>query len=379
MKIAIVHDYFTQLGGAERVAEQLLHFLPGADVFTTVALPECLPPGLKGVPLTTSWMQHLPLMRQYYRLYFLLYPLAVRALDLADYDLVLTSSSGYAKGVRSHRDAIHVCYCHTPMRWVWNFDSYADGEVMGSLQRRLLSRVVQGLRAWDYAAARQPDHFIANSRTVADRIQRTYGRTAEVIHPPIDLQRFRPASEQEDYYLILARLISYKRIDLAVEACSKLGRRLLVIGDGPDRARLEGLAGPSVRFLGRLSDEEVEYYVARCQALLFPGEEDFGMAPLEVAAAGRPTIAFRAGGAVETILDGETGLFFDNPTAQSLSDAITRFERQSWSKARIRRHAQRFGINVFQQRMREFLSRIGAQLPEPAAAEQKLCDDAVLV
>jgi glycosyltransferase involved in cell wall biosynthesis len=309
-------------------------------------------------------MQSMPLMKQHYRLYFMLYPLAVRSLDLSAYDLVVSSSSGYAKGVRSSRDAIHVCYCHTPMRWVWSFDSYSSRETMGMAKRLLLPPLIGALREWDKAASSAPDHFVANSKTVAERIERAYGRTAEVIHPPIDVNRFGASNEQEDYYLVLARLISYKRLDLAVEACTKLGRRLMVIGDGPDRARLMEKAGPTVTFLNRLSDEEVEHYAARCRALIFPGEEDFGMAPLEIAAAGRPTIAYRAGGAVETIIDSVTGIFFDRQDADSLAEAIQRFERQDWSSRTLRRHAESFGIEVFQSKFRQFLAKVGAPVPD---------------
>jgi glycosyltransferase involved in cell wall biosynthesis len=366
MKIAVVHDYFTQLGGAEKVAEELMRMLPGAALHSTVALPDRMPPGLAGVPIKTSWMQKLPRMQQYYRLYFLLYPLAVTSLDLSQYDLVLSSSSGYAKGVRTYRDAIHVCYCHTPMRWAWSFDSYSAREEMGAAKRLLLPHLVRGLRRWDEAASRQPDHFVANSQTVAARIRRAYGRFAEVIHPPINLDRFRPSTEQDDYYIVLARLVSYKHIDLAVQACTLLKRRLLVIGDGPDRARLMAKAGPTVSFLGRLSDTEVEHYAARCRALIFPGEEDFGMAPLEIAAAGRPTIAYRAGGAVETIIDGVTGIFFDRQEPEDLVGAIARFERIDWSPAILRRHAENFGSHVFQTRLRTFLAKVGAPVPEAA-------------
>jgi glycosyltransferase involved in cell wall biosynthesis len=366
MKIAVVHDYFTQLGGAEKVAEELMRMLPGAALHSTVALPDCMPPGLAGVPVETSWMQKLPGMRRYYRFYFLLYPLALPSLDLSPYDLVVSSSSGYAKGVHTHPDAIHVCYCHTPMRWAWSFESYSAREKMGAAQRLLLPLLVRGLRQWDEGASRQPDHFIANSQTVAARIRRVYGRFAEVIHPPIDLGRFRSSSEQDDYYIVLARLVSYKRIDLAVQACSALGRRLLVIGDGPDRPRLMANAGPTVSFLGRLSDSEVEHHAARCRALIFPGEEDFGMAPLEIAAAGRPTIAYRAGGAVETIVDGVTGIFFDRENPEDLAAAIVRFERIDWSPATLRHHAMRFGSDVFQARFRSFLDKVGAPLPEAA-------------
>jgi glycosyltransferase involved in cell wall biosynthesis len=364
MQIAVVHDYFTQMGGAERVAEELARLLPSASLYTTVAMPGLIPPGLAGRRIETSWMQHLPSMERYYRLYFLLYPFAVRSLDLSRYDLVISSSSGYAKGVRTNRDAIHVCYCHTPMRWAWNFDNYSARETMGTAERLLLPPIIRALRKWDEGASRYPDHFVANSKTVAARIKRAYGRTAEVIHPPIDVDRFRPALEQEDYYLVLARLISYKRIDLAIEACTSLGRRLLVIGEGPDRARLMAKAGPTVEFLDRLSDAEVEHYAARCRALLFPGEEDFGMAPLELAAAGRPTIAYRAGGAAETIVEGITGLFFDRQESSDLVEAIQRFERQEWSANLLRSHARGFGIDIFQSRFRQFLAQVGAPLSE---------------
>lgn len=366
MKIAVVHDYFTQLGGAESVAAELVRMLPGATLHATVALPACLPPGLAEVPMVTSWMQKLPGMSRYYRFYFLLYPLALPSLDLSAYDLILSSSSGYAKGVRTHNDAIHVCYCHTPMRWAWNFENYSAREEMGAAKRLLLAYLTRGLRKWDIGASRQPDHFIANSKTVADRIWKAYGRIAEVIHPPIDLERFRPATEQGDYYIVLARMVSYKRIDLAVQACTMLGRKLLVIGDGPDRSRVMTNAGPSVSFLGRLSDSEVEHYAARCRGLIFPGEEDFGMAPLEIAAAGRATIAYRAGGAVETIVDGVTGVFFDRQEAADLANAIERFEKIEWSSSVLREHAEKFGIVVFQNRLREFLAKVGAPVSDAA-------------
>jgi glycosyltransferase involved in cell wall biosynthesis len=362
MRIAVVHDYFTQMGGAEKVAEELMRMLPQATLHSTVALPDRMPPGLTGLPVVTTWMQHLPKIRKYYRFYFLFYPFGVRSLKLSNFDLVISSSSGYAKGVHTSRDAVHVCYCHTPMRWVWSFDNYSQREDMGSMRRLALKGLIRGLRIWDEDAARQPDHFIANSKTVAARILRAYGRHAEVIHPPIDLGRFRSSAERGDYYLVLARLVSYKRIDLAVQACTLLGSRLLVIGDGPDRERLAALAGPTVSFLGRLSDEEVEYYASRCRALLFPGEEDFGMAPLEIAAAGRPTIAYRAGGAVETIVEGVTGMFFDQQEPESLATAIEQFEEVEWSGQALRRHAEKFGVDVFQARISAFLDRIGVNL-----------------
>jgi glycosyltransferase involved in cell wall biosynthesis len=363
MRIAVVHDYFTQLGGAEKVAEQLYCLFPDPSLFATVALPNRMPPRLQGVPVRTSWMQKLPRIQDYYRLYFFLYPFAVGSLDLSGYDLVVSSSSGYAKGVRTSSHAIHVCYCHTPMRWVWNYQNYASRESFGLSQRTLLPMFIRGLQHWDEAASRQPDHFVANSRAVAERIRRVYHRSAEVIHPPIETERFHPSNgRHEDYYLVLSRLVAYKRIDLAVKACIQRGKKLLVIGDGPDRQALEAMAGPSVSFLGRASDVEVEYHAARCRALLFPGEEDFGMVPVEVAAAGRPSIAYRAGGALETIVENVTGLFFDHQTPESLGDAMETFERQEWSPAVLRRHSKAFSVPVFQDRFRAFLERIDAPL-----------------
>jgi glycosyltransferase involved in cell wall biosynthesis len=363
MKIAVVHDYFTQLGGAEKVAEELYRMLPDPSLFATVAFPDCMPGLLKDALVRTSWMQNLPGIERYYRLYFLLYPFAVSDLDLSAYDLVLSSSSGYAKGVQTGRDAIHVCYCHTPMRWVWSFDNYSQRESYGFGKRTILPMLIRALKLWDEGASRQPDHFVANSKVVAERILRAYGRSAEVIHPPIDTDRFHPSGEgPEDFYLVLSRLVSYKRIDLAVRACSELGKKLFVIGDGPDRAGLQAVAGPSVTFLGRASDADVEYLVAHCKALLFPGEEDFGMAPLEVAAAGRPTIAYRAGGALETIVEDSTGLFFDRQTPEDLAEAIERFERHHWNPDVLTKHAEAFGVEIFQERFCSFLRRIGVPL-----------------
>lgn len=366
MKIAVVHDYFTQLGGAERVAQELYYaMMPNASLFATVAFPDCMPSRLKGVKVHTSWMQALPFIQKHYRSYFLLYPLGVSSMDLSGYDLVVSSSSSYAKGVNTSQDAIHVCYCHTPMRWVWNYDDYSRRDSFPMPQRLVLKVLVRGLRFWDEAASRQPDHFVANSRVVAERIKRAYGRCSEVIHPPIDTARFRLSKCCEDYYVVLSRLVSYKRLDVAVQACTQLRRKLLVIGTGPDRERLESLAGPSVTFTGRLSDAEVQCLLPRCRALIFPGEEDFGMAPLEVAAAGRPTIAYRGGGALETVIEGVTGCFFNQQTPEHLAEAIERLEKREWSPQVIRRHSECFGADVFRDRFRSFLRRIGAPLAAP--------------
>lgn len=357
-KIALVHDYFIQMGGAERVAAVMHDSFPSAPVYTIVALSHRLPKELRGADIRTSPMQYLPNMESRFRQYFLLYPLAIENFDLSAYDLILSSSSGYAKGVRRRRNAIHVCYCHTPMRWVWRYDDYVERESFGRVARSTLPVALWGLRKWDLRAAQQPDHYIANSHLVAKRIKQIYGREAVVIPPPIDVDRFQLSHEVDDYYLVLSRLVSYKRIDLAIEACKRLGRRLLVIGDGPDRQRLEQLAGPETEFLGRQSDSQVNYYASRCRALLFPGEEDFGMVPLEVNAAGRPVIAFRAGGAVETVVEEVTGVFFDTPDSTAVVEAIEEFESRIWNQQLLREHAEKFDRSVFSFRMLQFLGSV---------------------
>ena len=338
--------------------------LPDAHVFATVALPEVLPGGLANVPIQTSWMQRLPAMRRLHRFYFGLYPLAVASLDLSEYDVVISSSSGYAKGVRTRSDAIHICYCHTPMRWVWRYRDYAEREKFGTSQRFFLPLLLKGLKTWDSNAARQPDQFVANSRAVATRIRDVYQRESVIIHPPIEVERFAISPTTRNYYLVLSRLVPYKRIDLAVQACTLLGKRLFVIGDGPDRARLEEMAGPSVSFLGRLTDDETSQYASQCKALLFPGEEDFGMVPLEIAAAGRPTIAYRAGGALETVVDGVTGVFFDSPSVNGLAAAIENFETRSWIPHMLRRHARGFDVSTFRRRFYTLLGSLGVETAE---------------
>ena len=373
-RIALVHDYFVQMGGAERVAEAMHDSFPTAPMYTTVALPQSLPQRLRAADIRTSLLQHLPSIERRFRHYFMLYPFAVEHFDLSQYDLIFSSSSGYAKGVRRRRNAIHVCYCHTPMRWVWRYDDYVAREGFGKMARAALPLLLWGLRKWDLRASRQPNYYIANSRLVADRIKKIYGREAFVIPPPIDVNRFQMSVEIDDYYLVLSRLMPYKRIDLAVEACKRMNRRLVIIGDGPDRARLESLADDRIEFLGRQPDSIVNYYLSRCRALLFPGEEDFGMAPLEANAAGRPVIAYRGGGAVETVEDGITGVFFDQPDSRALATAIEKFESMRWDQQRLRRHAEGFDQTVFAFRVLQFLGSVA-----PSSCSEELLNGARLL
>ena len=297
-------------------------------------------------------------MRKHFRHYFALYPLAIESLNLKEFDLILSSSSGYAKGVRKRRGATHICYCHTPMRWVWRYEDYAAREHFRTIKRKVLPLALSALRRWDLRAAEQPDFYIANSKTTARNIKKVYGREAMVIPPPIDVNRFSAYEPDEDYYLILSRMVAYKHLDLAIEACKKLNRRLVVIGDGPDRKRLESLAGKETEFLGHQPDEVVAKYASGCRALLFPGEEDFGMVPLEINSAGRPVICYGAGGATETVIESETGIFFKQQSTASLIEAIEKFETVVWNRRKIRQHAEKFDTGIFVKRIQEFLHEV---------------------
>lgn len=356
--IAIFHDNFAQMGGAERVAEALVGALPSATLHTTLAARSKLIPALQARDIHTTWMQHLPEPGRYYRHYFLLYPLAIEGVNLQTYDLIVSSCCGYAKGVKKREDALHVCYCHTPMRWVWRHEDYVARERFGQLQQQALSWLLPPVRRWDLRAAKRPDFLLANSAVVAARIRQHYGREATVIPPPIDVDRFRISHERGDFYLIVSRLVAYKRIDLAVQACNLLKKRLVIIGDGTDRQRLEKLAGPTVTFMGRQPDAVVNDAAAQCRALLFPGEEDFGIAPLEANASGRPVVAWRGGGVLETLRENETGVFFDEATPESLADAIERLECIDWAPSQLRAHAEAYDRPVFVQRIREFLHSV---------------------
>jgi glycosyltransferase involved in cell wall biosynthesis len=356
MKIALVHDYLNQLGGAERVVGTLHRLFPQAPIYTTILDRTMLWESLRDADIHTSWMQKLPALDRHFKKYLPLYPLAIESLDLRAYDLVLSSSSAWAKGVITRPGAVHLCYCHTPMRFAWDYARYVEREQFGPLTRTALPPVVAWLRAWDLRTAKRPTRYIANSSVVRERIRAHYGQESEVIFPPVEVARYQPCDVDEPYFLVVSRLAPYKRIDLAVEAFNRLGLPLVVIGDGPDRPVLERMAGPNIRFLGRLPDDEVAGRMARCRAFIFPGEEDFGITPLEANASGRPVIAYRAGGALDTVSEGRSGLFFDEPNAMSLVAAVRRFQGLQWDKGLLRRHAERFSEAVFGQRIQRLVS-----------------------
>lgn len=350
MKIAIVHDYLNQAGGAERVVGTLHTMFPEAPIFTTILDRASLWEVLRDADIRTSWMQKLPLLKRHFKAYLLFYPGAIERFDLREYDLVISSSSAFGKAAITRKDAVHVCYCHTPMRFVWDYERYMEREQYGSPVRAVLVPVLRRFRTWDVKTAVRPDQYVANSTVVADRIKRFYGRDSIIVPPPVAVQRFTPVEHAEDFYLIVSRLNPYKRVDLVVKAFNDLGRPLVIIGDGPDRAVLQRMAKPNITFLGRLPDPEVARYYARCRALLFPGDEDFGIVPLEANAAGRPVIAYKAGGALDTVVDGETGIFFCELTPESLTEAVLRAEVTTWDSPAIRRHAEDFAEPHFRER-----------------------------
>jgi glycosyltransferase involved in cell wall biosynthesis len=357
MKVALVHDYLNQMGGAERVVMALHEIFPTAPIYTSIYDPERVDPAFRQMDIRTTFMQKLPLVTKHHQPYLPFYPFAMESLDLRGYDLVLSSSSAFGKGVITKPGTMHICYCHTPMRWCWNYTEYVEREQLGGMARRVLPFMITGLRVWDQTSAMRVDHFIANSPVVAERIAKYYRREAVVIPPPVEAQRFPfdPATQPEDYFLIVSRLIPYKRIDLAIEACNKLQLPLVIIGSGRDLERLQKLAGPTIRFLGRLSDEEVLHYYTHCRAFLFPGEEDFGITPLEAQASGRPVIAYGAGGALGSVVEGVTGLFFREQTVESLATVLATFDERQFDAQTIRNHALEFDLPRFHRRILQFI------------------------
>ncbi len=350
MRVALVHDYLNQMGGAERVLLALHDLYPNAPIYTSMYAPRQVDPAFRQMEIHPSALQRLPLVARHHQIFLPLYPLAFEHLDLRGYDLILSSSSAFAKGVKVRPDATHICYCHTPMRWAWG-DHYLERERLGPLTRHLLPGVLHRLRAWDEQTAQRVDHFIANSPTVARRISSYYRREATIIPPPIDSARYILSTAHEAYFLIVSRLVPYKRIDIAIEACNQLRLPLKIIGTGRDRRRLERLAGPTVELLGWLPDEQVRSALSRCRALIAPGEEDFGLAIIEAQACGRPVIAYGAGGALSSIVEGLSGLFFHEQTPAALAGVLSTFQPDCFDAQLIRRHAETYDIAHFHRRI----------------------------
>jgi len=355
MQVALVHDYLNQMGGAERVLLAFHDLFPQAPIYTSIYEPSRVDRRFRGIDIRTSRLQRLPFIKRHHQPFLPLYPFAFESFDLRAYDLVISDSSAFAKGIVTSPDALHICYCHTPMRWAWNYAEYVERESLGRLARMALPPFITFLRMWDYATAGRVDYFLANSPNVAARINKYYRREAVVLPPPVETARFQLAPAHEDYFLIVSRLIPYKRIDLAIQAFNQLGLPLRIIGGGRDEARLRALAGPTIRFMGKLSDEDVRSQMARCRAFIFPGDEDFGLTPVEAQASGRPVIAYGSGGALASVVAGATGLFFDEQTPDALAATVRRFRDEDFDPLAIRRHAEEFDLDHFTNRFAQFL------------------------
>ncbi len=358
MKVALVHDWLTNQGGGERVLMALHKAYPEAPIYTSVYNKEAMP-AFSALDVRTSFLQRWPLAKTKHQIYPMLRTMAFESFDFSGYDVVISSASAEAKGIVTRPETMHVCYLHTPTRYYWSdFAKYRNNSgfgILSPLVRAAMPSLVQKMRLWDYAAAQRVDHFIANSAYVAKRTKKYYRRDAEVIHPPIDASRFTIKDGPKRGFVVVGRLIPYKRVDLAVAACTRLRLPLTVVGDGSELERLKAMAGPTIRFTGRLSDEDVAREMAEASAFLFTAEEDFGLTPVEAMACGRPVIAYGVGGATESVIDGETGMFFKEQTVDSLSSALQSFRPEDYDAASIRRHAEDFDEAVFIQKIKEFV------------------------
>jgi len=356
LRIALVHDWLVSMRGGEKVLEVLCELFPRAVLFSLVHAKGACSPIIERMEIRTSFLQSMPRGVTNYQHYLPLFPAAVGQLDMRGFDLIISSSSAVAKGVRVPAGAHHVCYCHTPMRYIWDqFDEYF-GRGRGSLASCAAMSVLRPmLQRWDVRTSRGVDEFIANSENVRERIRRLYARDSVVIYPPVDTGKFALPAADEGYYLVVSALVPYKRIDLAVEACTRLKAPLVIVGRGMEERKLRARAGKNVAFVGWCDEDELARRYAGCRALLFPGEEDFGIVPLEAMAAGKPVIAFAKGGALETVSEGTTGVYFHEATPEALMEAIGKCERMKFVETDIRAHAAAFDRKVFRSSIESFL------------------------
>jgi glycosyltransferase involved in cell wall biosynthesis len=360
LDIVIVHDYLIQMGGAEQLVASLHRLFPLAPIYTSVVDRSRLMPDFIDARIIDSAMRLLPGIARHFKKYFLLYPIAFQSLGKIPADLAIISSSGFSKWAQFADGCIRICYCHTPPRFFWSPDDYLENETSRSWLRSIVRRILLLLRQSDYRAAQSIDHFIANSQLVRERIQNCYGRDATVIYPPVDIDRFTPQASHDGYYLIVSRLVGYKRLDIVIRAFRENGRKLVVIGEGPDRERLQNLAAPNIEFRGWVARDEVVRAMQNAYALVFPGLEDFGITPIEANACGKPVLAFGAGGALETIVARQSGLFFEQQAPEAINGALPQFEAIAWDAVAIRRLAERFSEKRFQEEILRFVDDVRA-------------------
>jgi glycosyltransferase involved in cell wall biosynthesis len=352
-RMALVHDWLTGMRGGEKVLEVLCELFPHAEIFTLVHVPGSVSPIIERLPIHTSFIQHLPAVARLYRHYLPLFPLAVEQFNFDRFDFVLSTSHCCVKSVIKPAAGTHLCYCLTPMRYAWDqFDAYFGPERIGTLPSAVMRPVMAWLARWDRDTADRADRYLAISHYVAGRIDRYYNRRARVLYPPVDTTFFHPdGTATGSYALVVSALVPYKRVDLAIDACAQVHLPLKIVGDGPERASLERRANGRAEFLGRLPSDQVRDLYRRAAAVLLPGEEDFGIVPLEAQACGSPVVALGRGGACETVVHGETGLLVDEPSTDAFAEALTDVVRRDFDHAAIRRHAERFGRQRFETEM----------------------------
>lgn len=354
MNVALAHEFLVTWGGSDLVAREFCKTFPGAPLYTTLYNAPVMNRHFGDVDVRTSPLQKYPLALKKHRIYMPFFPLAFEQFDFSAYDVVLSSHHMAAKGIVTGAETCHICFVHTPMRYAWDYyHEYMSG--FSRFTRPMLRLLFHWLRVWDVAAANRVDFFIANAHNVARRIWKHYRRPSVVIHSPIEADRFHVADNPGDYYLVVSRLVPYKRVDLAVEAFNHLGEKLVVAGDGPEMNRLKSMAGPNIEFTGFLQYEQLADLYAGCRAFIFPGFEDFGLTPLEAQASGRPVIALGAGGAQETVIESRTGTFFPEQTPESLVQAVRAFDWQAPDPAVIRAHAMQFDVAVFRKKIADFV------------------------
>ncbi len=367
-RIAIVHEWLTGMRGGEKCVEPLCEVFPDATLFTLVHVNGSVSPTIERMPIRTSFIQQLPFAKKKYRHYLPLFPSAIERLDLSAFDIVISSNHAVAKGVRTKPETLHICYCHTPMRYIWNlYDEYFGKARAGLLTRLGMKMFVKYLRRWDVRTAKNPHYFIANSHNVQQRIKQIYGRDSIVIYPPVDTSLFQLSNTLGEYFLIVSAFVPYKRIDLAIEAFNHTGDKLVIIGDGPDGAKLRAMAKPNIEFLGWQPDDVLKKCYAECKALIFPGDEDFGIVPLEAMASGKPVIAYAKGGALETVVDREdlkTGVLFPEQKVDVLIDAIQKCNVMKFDAEKLRAHAMLFDREAYKEKMREFVERMWERFPQ---------------
>lgn len=354
--LAIVTDQLTGgIGGAESILFSLYEIFPEAPTYTTVYNKDIMPEEFRHREVFTSLIQNLPFAKRFYKSYFPLMPFAVEFLDLQNYDIVFSSHHSVAKGIIPRPDAVHICYCHSPARYIWDlFWFYSKSKKFTRLKKILTSIIFQYMRVWDATSANRVDYFLANSRYTAARIKKFYNRNSEILHPPVNTEKFNH-EDTYDYYLMIGRLVSYKGYELAIEAFNETGKKLVIIGDGVEFSSLKAKAGKNVFMTGRINDRELVKYMNNCRGLVFPGKEDFGIVMAEAQAAGKPVIAYKAGGALDIVLDMETGVFFKEQTADSLNAAIRRTESVKWDHRHIKNYSKKFDKRIFTGRITEII------------------------